>query len=350
MLGKQWSFLLKMIQDVSACFSLTINTFLMYLILTKSPKQLGAYKWLMIYISVFEILYSILDVVLVPQHYSHGPTFLVIVGIKDKLFGPAGLTILNSFYWGCFGASMAVFAVHFVYRWLVVSEHSLLETFNGWKIWLWFSIPFWYGLTWVCTGYFLSAPNEATSKFIRDNVKEIFELEFDEYIYLGPYLYEKFDNGTFVVHIVPFIGLGIISATIVSSIIIVLLFGSLCYIRINNIVVTTMNSAKMRNLQRQLFYALVIQTLVPFILMHIPAAIMFAFVFLDIDLGVYSAVVSMTIAIYPAVDPIPTLVIVENYRKTILEYFGCFKKTPLLVTTTVEPTRYPNTLSMINYD
>ncbi|ULT95004.1 hypothetical protein L3Y34_004034 [Caenorhabditis briggsae] len=213
---------------------------------------------------------------------------------------------------------MAVLAVNFVYRWLVVSEHLLLETFNGWKIWLWFSIPFWYGLTWVCTGYFFSAPNEATSRFIRDNVNEIFELEFDEYIYLGPYLYEKFDNGAFIVHIVPFIGLGIISATIVSSIIIVLLFGSLCYIRINNIVVTTMNSAEMRNLQRQLFYALVIQTLVPFILMHVPAAIMFAFVFLDIDLGFYSAVFSLTIAIYPAVDPIPTLVIVENYRITIL--------------------------------
>ncbi|KAF1757424.1 hypothetical protein GCK72_013880 [Caenorhabditis remanei] len=126
------------------------------------------------------------------------------------------------------------------------------------------------------------------------------------------------ENGTVILHIVPFIGLGIISATIISSIIIVLLFGCLCYVRINNIVVTTVNSAKMRYLQRQLFYALVIQTLVPFILMHIPAAIMFLFVFLDIDLGVYSAVVSMTIAIYPAVDPIPTLVIVENYRKTIL--------------------------------
>ncbi|EGT38075.1 hypothetical protein CAEBREN_31739 [Caenorhabditis brenneri] len=122
MLGKQWSALLKLIQDVSAVFSISINSFLILLVLTKSLKQLGAYKWLMIYISVFEILYSILDVILVPQHYSHGPTFLVIVGIQHKLFGPAGLTLLNSFYWGFFGASMAVFAVHFVYRWLVVSE------------------------------------------------------------------------------------------------------------------------------------------------------------------------------------------------------------------------------------
>uniref|UniRef100_A0A8R1HVX7 G protein-coupled receptor n=1 Tax=Caenorhabditis japonica TaxID=281687 RepID=A0A8R1HVX7_CAEJA len=121
MLGKEWSALLKLIQDISAFFSITINTFLIFLIISKSPKQLGAYKYLMIFISVFEIAYSILDVVLVPQHYSHGPTFLVIVGLQHKLFGPYGLTILNSCYWGFFGASMAVFAVHFVYRWLVVS-------------------------------------------------------------------------------------------------------------------------------------------------------------------------------------------------------------------------------------
>ncbi|CAL2040233.1 unnamed protein product [Caenorhabditis brenneri] len=186
---------------------------------------------------------------------------------------------------------MAVFAVHFVYRWLVVSENPLLETFNGWKIWLWFSVLLWYGLTWVCTGYFLSAPNNSTFKFIRENVKEIFELEFDEYIYLGPYLYERMDDGTLNLHVMPFIGLGIISATI---------------------------------------------TLIPFVLMHIPAAIMFAFVFLDIDLGVYSAVVSMTIAIYPAVDLIPTIVIVEF----ILKLFGCFKRTNPMNSSTMESSKF----------
>lgn len=66
MLGKEWSALLQLVQHSTAVFSIIINTFLIYLILTKSPKQLGAYKWLMVYISVFEIFYSILDVVLVP--------------------------------------------------------------------------------------------------------------------------------------------------------------------------------------------------------------------------------------------------------------------------------------------
>lgn len=137
-----------------------------------------------------------------------------------------------------------------------------------------------------------------------------------------------------------------------SSLIIVLAFGILCYQKINQLVATTAASVKLIKLQRQLFYALVVQTIVPFVLMHIPGAIMIAFVFLDIDLGVYSAVLSMTIAIYPAVDPIPTLIIVENYRKTILgkilcsefrefflifsEFCGCVKKSRISVTSTVE--------------
>ncbi|KAF1753406.1 hypothetical protein GCK72_019963 [Caenorhabditis remanei] len=324
MLGKQWSSLLQLIQQVSAIISILINCFLIPLILKKSPKQLGAYKWLMIYISVFEILYSILDVIVAPENFSHGPTFLMIVGTKDKLFGPEGLTILNSIYWGCFGASMAIFDVHFVYRWLAVSENPLLKTFSGWTIWIWFSVPLWYGLTWVFTGYFLSAPTESKSEFIRDSIKEIFQLEFDEYIYLGPYLYQRMEDGSLHVHLPSLLGLGIITITIVSSIIIVVVFGYLCYNRISRLVATTSASAKFLKLQRQLFYALVIQTLIPFVLMHMPGAIMVAFVLLNIDLGIYSAVLSMTIAIYPAIDPIPTLVIVENYRKTTLSEWGFY--------------------------
>ncbi|ULT87865.1 hypothetical protein L3Y34_007206 [Caenorhabditis briggsae] len=261
------------------------------------------------------------------QHYSHGPTFLVIVGTQDKMFGPETLTILNACWWGFFGASMAIFDVHFVYRWLVVSEHHLLESFNDWRVVLWFSIPLWYGLTWVCTGYFLSAANESTSRFIKDNIKQKFGWDFNDYIYLGPYLYEVLEDGSYDFHWMAFLGQGIITATIISSVVIVLVFGYRCYDRISHLVATSSSSARFQKLQRQLFYALVIQTFIPFVLMHIPGAIMVAFVFMNIDLGVYSAVLSMTIAIYPAVDPLPTLFIVESYRKALLRFLRCQKKT-----------------------
>uniref|UniRef100_A0A1I7U9I8 Serpentine receptor class r-10 n=1 Tax=Caenorhabditis tropicalis TaxID=1561998 RepID=A0A1I7U9I8_9PELO len=327
MLGKQWSSILFLIQEISAVVSITINIILIWLVLTKSPKNLGAYRWLMVYISVFEIIYSILDVILAPQHFSDGPTFLVIVGTKNKLFGPETLTLLNAFYWGFFGASMAVFAVHFVYRWLVVTNNRLLRSFQDWRICLWFSIPLWYGMTWICTGYFLSAPNESTTDSIRDSVKAMFELEFNEYIYLGPHLFDRKGDGKVDFHLNAFATILVITITIITSLTIVLIFGYLCYARINRLVATTSDSLKFKKLQKQLFYSLVIQTLIPFVLMHIPGGIMTAFVIFDIDLSVYSAVLSMTIAIYPAVDPIPTLVIVESYRNTLLRLLGIYSKT-----------------------
>ncbi|EFO96574.1 hypothetical protein CRE_14445 [Caenorhabditis remanei] len=50
----------------SSSFSLFFNGFLIYLILTKSPKEFRVYKYLLAFISVFELFYSVLEIVLVP--------------------------------------------------------------------------------------------------------------------------------------------------------------------------------------------------------------------------------------------------------------------------------------------
>lgn len=50
----------------SAGVSVFLNALSIFLVATRSPKQLGAYKHLMIIIAVYEILYSLLDSFLVP--------------------------------------------------------------------------------------------------------------------------------------------------------------------------------------------------------------------------------------------------------------------------------------------
>lgn len=56
------------IASAVSCFS---NALLIFIIATKSPKHVGAYKYLMIFISIFEILYSILDVLLLPVSFQN---------------------------------------------------------------------------------------------------------------------------------------------------------------------------------------------------------------------------------------------------------------------------------------
>lgn len=77
-------------------------------------------------------------------------------------------------------------------------------------------------------------------------------------------------------------------------------------------------SLKNKTLQVQLYYALVTQTLIPVILLQLPATILFLSVFVSFDVGEFSGLVAMTIAVYPAIDPLPTMFIVTSYRHGIL--------------------------------
>lgn len=56
--------------DVSAFFAISINFALIILILTKSPQSLGTYKYLMIYIALFELTYAALYVAEKPVSYN----------------------------------------------------------------------------------------------------------------------------------------------------------------------------------------------------------------------------------------------------------------------------------------
>lgn len=80
---------------------------------------------------------------------------------------------------------------------------------------------------------------------------------------------------------------------------------------------STNTSYQFRIIQSQLFYALVVQTLIPVLLVHIPTAVMFLFAFLEVELGQYVAIVSMSIALYSVMDPLPNFFIIKPYRTAL---------------------------------
>lgn len=64
--GLEWGTLLIQIQQLSAAFSISFNIFLIHLIVNKSPKQIGVYKYFMLYFSIFEIFYGIVTALTSP--------------------------------------------------------------------------------------------------------------------------------------------------------------------------------------------------------------------------------------------------------------------------------------------
>uniref|UniRef100_A0A1I7V0A8 G_PROTEIN_RECEP_F1_2 domain-containing protein n=1 Tax=Caenorhabditis tropicalis TaxID=1561998 RepID=A0A1I7V0A8_9PELO len=96
--------------------------------------------------------------------------------------------------------------------------------------------------------------------------------------------------------------------------------GIKCYYRINCLVRTTTQSNHHKNLHSQFLKALIVETLVPVFLMHFPAAIAYLSCFLNMSSEVYGNILTMSIALFPAVDPLPTMIIVSSYRNAILKF------------------------------
>ncbi|KAF1764078.1 hypothetical protein GCK72_004024 [Caenorhabditis remanei] len=115
-----------------------------------------------------------------------------------------------------------------------------------------------------------------------------------------------------------FLGMSNMWFMISTSLFCVIYFGIKCYWKLTkSLVKSKMSSYYKKSIQQQLFQALVMQTLIPVVLMYAPIVILFIFPMFNIEVGFISSFITATIAIYPAVDPLPTMFIIENYRKTL---------------------------------
>ncbi|ULT94994.1 hypothetical protein L3Y34_004026 [Caenorhabditis briggsae] len=252
-------------------------------------------------------------------HYSYRSSVVVLIRTSDKIFNRQTLLFLDAFYWGFFGSSLSIFAIHFVYRYLVISGNPLLRTFQSWKFILWLLIPIVVGFMWAFTGIVLCAPTEEFTEFMRKPIKEVFDEDIEEFEYLGAFMYERSSkNNSFLVYWGPIAGMIIMCLTVFASFIVIVVSGIKCYLRIKQLIsnVST-TSSRCQALQSQLFHALVVQTLIPMILLHTPVTLKFAFAIFDAGLGPYCFFMSMTIALYPAIDPLPNFFLISPYRKAI---------------------------------
>lgn len=96
-------------------------------------------------------------------------------------------------------------------------------------------------------------------------------------------------------------------------------FGIRCYWQIRKTISqSTTVSTTTKNLQTQLFHALVVQTFIPLVLMYIPIGILFFFPMVIWELPFTTSFVGYTIALYPAIDPLPNMIIIKCYRHAIM--------------------------------
>ncbi|EFO86577.1 hypothetical protein CRE_04878 [Caenorhabditis remanei] len=96
-----------------------------------------------------------------------------------------------------------------------------------------------------------------------------------------------------------------------------LYFGLKGYETMKGLMKVTSVSQKYKNLQSQLFNALVFQTIIPVFLMHIPATTIYFSIFINSSTEILGELLNISIAMYPALNPLPTIFIVKSYKQAV---------------------------------
>ncbi|CAI5455782.1 unnamed protein product [Caenorhabditis angaria] len=303
------------IQKVSSFFAVSNNLFMVYMIHKKSPKSLGPYKHLLMCTSIFEIVYALLEVIISPEFYSYGSIIVCFIELKTSMLGPFELNILNSMYCGFFGVSLYFFALQFIFRFLVSKKSKLLKSFDGYKILIWLCYPLTAGIMWGVSAYFLGRPTDVKSQFLAEPLFSDLGLNVNNTVYLGAHFYPKNSDGQSYIDWESFIVISIMISLMTVALLIITIFGILCYINLQRSTKISKISKTHQGIQKQLFYALVAQTAIPLVFLILPVSTIYLCTIFNSGLGIYSAICTIMVAFYLAVDPLPNLFIIKNYRR-----------------------------------
>lgn len=155
MLERDWISLCRHVQDGFIYVTLIVHTYMLYLIAYKSPKEIGKYKYLMVYVSIFEMAYATFGTVLKPVSWletskfskrsygtpqlpcdliSHSIIFsktsrflfqvvlsytsriIVLVDARNIWLNRTVTRVINSAICGFYGCTASILTIHFMYR------------------------------------------------------------------------------------------------------------------------------------------------------------------------------------------------------------------------------------------
>ncbi|EGT42611.1 hypothetical protein CAEBREN_19825 [Caenorhabditis brenneri] len=257
------------VQWISFFSSLFFNSILIVLIMTKSPKKMGNYRYLMIYFSGFAMFFSTLDVVVGPGRTAY---------------------------------------------------------FEGGYLIIWLAIPILCGVIWGATLQIFVAPTEETTEFLRASFLLHYNLDMKYVIYIGSSYWKTNSKGEMEVVVSSYIAVTIFFLIKATSFGIVSYYGYLSYRRISHLPKEG-ESVFTRSLQKQLYTALVFQAIIPILLMYLPIGSFLILPAFNVNIESFSKLATLFYAVYPAVDPLPLFFVVDNYRIALRScFYGCTVK------------------------
>ncbi|PIC32538.1 hypothetical protein B9Z55_012832 [Caenorhabditis nigoni] len=230
---------------------------------------MGSYKYLLVYFCCFSIFFSILDIIVEPYIHSHGSAMFMMMELRHLKFAPKFAYLLTTLLCGCFAISITTISIQFVFRYFAMESDTVFSN---------------YGI----------------------NVSDI--------TYVGCLFYPPDENGIPQLDYKQLIGFLLFGFTMSTTFWTVVIFGVKSY-KLVRALPQHGESEYTYKLQSQLFKALVAQAFIPITFLFIPIGLLFTAPLIHLDFEPASFLVTIFYSMYPAVDPLPIMLIVADYRE-----------------------------------
>ncbi|CAI2352249.1 unnamed protein product [Caenorhabditis sp. 36 PRJEB53466] len=299
-----WFLTTQAVQWICLLLSLFVNVLLLLMINMNSPANIGQYRYLMISFSLFCLFFSMISALGHPTIIARGTCFIVFSAIeKDTLTAPLRWFLIIMFLTVC-AVSICLIAIQFVYRYFVMCRPSSLRHFSGRRLRYWYLGILLVLVDWIALCVGPARRRAENTEFMRDTLLTGLGIKIEDVEYLGvnfiridEFGVEVYNREAVVLTVNVLIVLAIVTCISVYC-------GVKTYRKSLQIAVDAFNN--------QIFYALIAQTSIPFVFMFLPILIIVCAPLLNIDAGVLIDFCTMSMAVYPILDPLAVLLIVRK--------------------------------------
>ncbi|CAP30584.1 Protein CBG25138 [Caenorhabditis briggsae] len=287
------------------------NSLLIYLIITRSDKQLGDFRYIMGCFALYAIFYSWVEIFTQPLTFIEGPALGVIVDSGLRNYKMLGHYVVCLFC-ACFGLCITLLSTQFYFRYLAMCRPNKLESVSGSRLYLIFIPSLLVFVGWYINVLIGMADTYEKQNFLREPFLNNFSIDSYQIAFVVCMLWTIDQDGGKNWNLVDCVA-ALINVFIIGFCFIFIL---VCAKKIykNSKEFKMFVSSKTKELNRQLFLCLILQTLIPFILMYCPVGLLYIFPFFEIEVRWLVSIPALSCCIYPSIEPLIAIFCIKGFR------------------------------------
>ncbi|CCD72461.1 Serpentine Receptor, class J [Caenorhabditis elegans] len=311
----EWFFLY--IPRLFCALSFLVNPIFVYLIFSEKSANFGNYRFLLLSFAVFNLIYSVVNVLVPLDIHSYG--YCCFLTVRHGPFSEVSEFNFHMLVGRCslVSASYAIILLHFVYRYLVVQKSSLTDRNFHWYMTISAFVLVLYFVTWHAICYFPGRANVETREYIRKDFLEIYGTDSMNCNMIGT----LFRGGSGETTFRSWAATIMVTLLSVASIFSFLIMAKKIMYKLKKMTVNA--SKKTVKLQFELLRALIVQTVIPIFISFSPCLLCWYSPVFDIQLPRgFNYLELSALGLFAFVDPVAIILCLPILRKRIF----CFNR------------------------